>query len=79
MIFGDKVFSFVLEGLSASFFKVPKLGSQNSPDPIHKHHHLSNIRHVSLKILVDIKKTNAGMARDPNIDGRTTSYRTLVK
>jgi hypothetical protein len=61
MVFEDKVFSFISEEISASFFRVPELGSQNSPDPNHKYHNLSNIRHESLKILVDIKKTNAGI------------------
>jgi hypothetical protein len=61
MVFGDKVFSFVSEEFSASVFRLPELGSQNSPDPNHKYHHLSNNRHESLKIVVDIKKTNAGI------------------
>jgi len=61
MVFADKVFSFVSKDFSASVFRVPELGSQNSHDPIHKYHHLSNIRHESLKILVDIKKTNTGI------------------
>ena len=55
------MFSFVSKEFSASVFKVPELGSQNSPDPNHKYHHLSNIRYDSLKILVGTKKANAGM------------------
>jgi hypothetical protein len=61
MVFGGEVFSFVSEELSASVFRLPKLGSQNSPDPNHKYHYLNNVRHESLKILIDLKKTNAGM------------------
>jgi hypothetical protein len=61
MVYGDKVFSFVSVELSASIFRVPELGSQSSPDPNHKYHNLSNIRHGSQKMLVDIKKTSAGI------------------
>jgi hypothetical protein len=61
MVFGDKVFPFVSEEISASVFRVPILGSQNSPDPNHRYHNLSNIRHEILKMIVDIKKANAGI------------------
>jgi hypothetical protein len=61
MVFGDKVFSFVSEELSAAIFRIHELSLRNSPDSNHKYHHLNNILHESLKVLVDIKKTIAGI------------------
>jgi hypothetical protein len=54
MVFGDKVFSFLI-------FRVAELISRNSRDVNHKYHHFNNILHESLKVLVDIKKTDAGI------------------
>jgi hypothetical protein len=56
-----KSLSFVSEKLSASIFRITELSLRNSPGPNHKYHHLNNILHESLKVLVDIKKTNAGI------------------